>query len=116
MTEQQKKQERIRYNQAQKEAIAKIFSQTLAYKKTIERSQQAKLLTVENLVASHEAFRDLENKPKAAALEKEFSRMTKELLLKAGMSKEGANVSALSDMPTDHEQLLLNMAEAPPHC
>ena len=69
------------------------------------------LLSVENLVASHEAFRDLENKPKAAALEKEFRRMTKELLLKAGMSKEGANVSALSDMPTDHEQLLLNMAE-----
>ena len=49
--------------------------------------------------------------PKAAALDKEFRRMTKELLLKSGMSKEGANVSALSDVPSDHEQLLMDMAE-----
>jgi hypothetical protein len=110
MAEQQKKQDKVRYTQAQKEAIAKIFSQTLAYEKT-ERSKEAKMLTVESQVAAHEAFRDLEHKSKAAALDKEFRRMTKELLLKSGMSKEGANVSALSNVPSDHEQLLMDMAE-----
>ena len=103
-------QNRIRYTKEMKEAIAKIICQTQAYKRT-ERSKESKYQEVERTVAIHPAFRDLPNKPTAMAIEKEFKRMTNDLLERAGMSKEGANVSALPDAPTDHEQLLMNMAE-----
>ena len=93
-----------------KEAIAKVVSQTLAYK-TTEINKVAKFQEVERIIAIHPAFRDLVIKPTSAAIQKEFKRMTKEILIASGTSKEGANVSALADAPTDHEQLLMDMAE-----
>jgi hypothetical protein len=96
------------WTEDKKYTLAKLALRHEGYKLT-DRNHQEKWETIIEKLKMKPEFAELEIQP--MALKNQFSRMQKDVLKAAGISMEGANLSGLSEEPSELVTLLCNMAK-----
>ena len=96
------------WTEDKKYTLAKLALRHEGYKLT-DRNHQEKWETIIEKLKMKPEFAELEIQP--MALKNQFSRMQKDVLKAAGISMEGANLSGLSEEPSELVVLLCNMAK-----
>jgi len=96
------------WTEDKKYTLAKLALCHEGYKLT-DRNHQEKWETIIEKLKMKPEFAELEIQP--MALKNQFSRMQKDVLKAAGISMEGANLSGLSEEPSELVTLLCNMAK-----
>ena len=96
------------WTEDKKYTLAKLALRHEGYKLTDRNHQEKWEIIIEKLKMKPE-FAELEIQP--MALKNQFSRMQKDVLNAAGISMEGANLSGLSEEPSELVTLLCNMAK-----
>ena len=96
------------WTEDKKYTLAKLALRHEGYKLT-DRNHQEKWETFIEKLKMKPEFAELEIQP--MALKNQFSRMQKDVLKAAGISMEGANLSGLSEEPSELVTLLCNMAK-----
>ena len=96
------------WTEDKKYTLAKLALRHEGYKLTDRNHQEKWEIIIEKLKMKPE-FAELEIQP--IALKNQFFRMQKDVLKAAGISMEGANLSGLSEEPSELVTLLCNMAK-----
>ena len=96
------------WTEDKKYTLAKLALRHEGYKLT-DRNHQEKWETIIEKLKMKPEFAELEIQP--IALKNQFFRMQKDVLKAAGISMEGANLSGLSEEPSELVTLLCNMAK-----